>query len=214
MSKTPWLDEAEKDLGIKEIPGRRHNPRVVEMFAQSGHPWVTDDETAWCSAAMNAWVKQAGMVGTGSLAARSWLQWGKSLNKKVKRGAIAVFKRGNSSWQGHVAVCTGKETRTHVEVLGGNQRNAVNVRMYPKSKLLDTRWPSTLRNSRTVKASAGAAGTATALMAADVAGMVQPAAEAFDWDGARYIVIACIMIIAFAGLIVYFRWDDIKEKGR
>lgn len=213
MSNTPWLDEAEKDLGLKELSGRKHNPRILEMFHQSGHGWVTDDETAWCSAAMNAWMEQAGIKGTGSLAARSWLSWGKKVSTP-QRGAIAVFSRGKSSWQGHVAICTGKHTRTHIEVIGGNQRNAVNIRMYPKSKLLGLRWPPTLGGSRTVKASVASAGTAMGIMAADVAGVVQPAAEAFDWEGARYIAIACTIIIALSALIVYFRWDDIKEKGR
>jgi len=212
MSTAPWLDEAKKDLGIKEVRGNRHNPRVLEMFHQAGHGWVHDDETAWCSAAMNAWMEQAGYKGTGSLAARSWLTWGKPV-EKVKPGAIAVFSRGKSSWQGHVAICTGKETRTHLEVLGGNQRNAVNVRMYPKSKLLGLRWPSTMRNSRTVKAQLGILGSGSIAYAADIAGQVQPVASEFDsWETVRYVAIACGVILVVATL--WFRYQDLVEKGR
>ena len=49
-----WLKAAYKDLGLKEIRGKKDNPRVVEMFAESGHAWVRDDETAWCAAAVGS----------------------------------------------------------------------------------------------------------------------------------------------------------------
>jgi len=214
MKNALWFAEAMKDLGLKEIGGERDNPRVVEMFAQSGHPWVNDDETAWCAAAVGAWLKQAGYVGTGSLAARSYLKWGKSLNKKVVPGAIAVFKRGNSSWQGHVAICTGKETRTHMQVLGGNQRNAVNMRMYPKNKLLDTRWPSVPSNSRTIKAQIATLSSGSAAAISETVTtylpIAQDTAQYFDW--AKYAAFGIAMIGAMATIL--YRIQDQKEKGR
>jgi len=213
MTGTPWLDEAKKDIGLKEIVGSKHNPRVLEMFAKSGHPWVTDDETAWCSAAANAWMQQAGYKGTGSLAARSWLNWGKSLNKEIKPGAIAVFKRGNSTWQGHVAFCTGEETRTHIKVIGGNQRNAVSIANYPKSKLLDTRWPSTFGNSRTIKAQlaslSGAGLAAVSEGSQQFLPIAQETAQYFEW--AKYVAFAVGIVAAIA--TIGFRLQDQKEKG-
>lgn len=209
--------EAERDLGLKETKGSRHNPRVVEMFAESGHPWVKDDETAWCSAAMNSWMVRAGMVGTGSLAARSWLTWGKSLNKAVKPGAIAVFKRGNSTWQGHVGILTGGETKTHVEVLGGNQKDAVNTNWYQKSKLLDTRWPVTKGNSRTIKlASAqgiGAAAVATS-QAADIKDNVTRMMEGLSFNPVYVLLGAvCVVGVLAAAWFFYDRNQKIKEYG-
>jgi uncharacterized protein (TIGR02594 family) len=215
MSKHPWLDEALKDVGLKEVPGKRHNPKIVAMFAEAGHAWVKDDETAWCSAAANAWMSRAGIVGTGSLAARSWLTWGKSLNKQIRPGAVAVFTRGDpKGWQGHVAFCTGKETRTHIEVVGGNQRNAVTTDMYQKSRLLDTRWPSTAGNSRTVKAQVTSLASIGGGVVSDVATQFLPIAQEtasyFDW--AKYVAFGVGAIAAIATII--YRIQDIREKGR
>lgn len=135
----PWLVAAEHAIGVREIAGAEHNDDIVSYFAEAGFSGIKDDETAWCAAFANAMVKRGGREGTGSLLARSFLKWGVEL-KTPRLGCIAVFKRGNSTWQGHVGFYVG-ETATHIRVLGGNQSNAVNVRSYPKSKLLGYRWP-------------------------------------------------------------------------
>jgi uncharacterized protein (TIGR02594 family) len=122
------------DLGLKEIPGKGHHPRIVSMFAKSGNPQVVDDETAWCSAAIGAWLAESGNKGTGSLAARSYLQWGTPTDQP-KRGDIAVFKRGKPSWQGHVGIYLGRD-KGRVTVIGGNQSNAVTVASYPEADLI------------------------------------------------------------------------------
>ncbi len=127
------------DLGLQEIVGGTHNPRIIEMFAKSGHSWVQDDETAWCAAAMNTWLLEGGLRGTGKLNARSFLDWAVEHTGKPEKGIVAVFERGNSAWQGHVAFCTGRETATHIEVLGGNQQNQVNKQWKPKKQLLGLR---------------------------------------------------------------------------
>ena len=212
MSKTPWLDEALKCEGIKEIKGQRHNPKVVQFFAEAGHSYIDDDETAWCAAFMNAMLKRAGYTGTDSLAARSFMKYGTACEPKA--GAIMVRKRGTSSWQGHVAICTGKTKRGYVECIGGNQRNAVNKQWYPlDDKLLGFRWPPTMSRSRTVKAQIGliaAGGTATAV---DIAEQVQPLAERFDsFQTIKYVATACAVILVAA--TIFYRWQDMKEKGR
>lgn len=140
MSEPKWLAEARALVGLKEIVGSRHEKKVVQFFADAGHAWVKDDETAWCAAFVNAMLAKAGVKGTGSLAARSFLKWGEKL-KAPKPGCIVVFKRGNSSWQGHVAFFI-RTVGASIEVLGGNQGNAVSIAKYPKSKLLGYRWPA------------------------------------------------------------------------
>ena len=135
-----WMAEARALVGLKEIVGSKHEPRIVQFFADAGHPWVKDDETAWCAAFVNAMLKRAGIDGTGSLAARSFLQWGEKLDKP-RVGCIAVFWRGSkNSWQGHVGFYVGEEG-SNILVLGGNQGNAVSIAKYPKSRLLGYRWP-------------------------------------------------------------------------
>ena len=39
--------------GLKEVPGKEHNPKILEFFEDIGHEWVKDDETSWCSAFIN-----------------------------------------------------------------------------------------------------------------------------------------------------------------
>lgn len=135
-----WYTAAEKDLGLREIVGSRHEPRVVEFFAEAGHPYVKDDETAWCAAFANAKLKEGGVLGTQMLNARSFLNWGQPLAKPAI-GAILVFKRGSSSWQGHVAFYAGETASSYV-CLGGNQSNAVSKANYSKASLLGIRWPA------------------------------------------------------------------------
>lgn len=135
----PWLKEAFALEGLSEIVGGKHERKILEFFAEAGHGWVKDDETAWCAAFAHAMLGRAGVEGTGSLAARSYLEWGRPA-AKPRRGDVAVFKRGRSAWQGHVAFYLG-ETASHVLVIGGNQGNAVSVARYPKTSLLGYRRP-------------------------------------------------------------------------
>lgn len=95
------------------------------------------DEIPWCARFVNQVLKDNGIKGTGSNLARSFLKWGVP-TKKPKMGDIVVFKRGNSSWQGHVAFFL-KERSNTIEVIGGNQSDMVNIAQYSKHKLLGYR---------------------------------------------------------------------------
>ena len=53
---------------------------------------------------------------------------------------MVIFKRGSSSWQGHVAFFV-KDRGALIDVLGGNQSNAVNVKGYQSAALLGIRRP-------------------------------------------------------------------------
>lgn len=115
------------------------NPKVMAYFKDAGHAEVSDDSTAWCAAFVGAMLKRAGLKPTGSLAARSYLKWGDPVDLKDARpGDIAVFSRGNSTWQGHVAFFV-KENASTLSILGGNQSDKVSVRTYPKASLLSIR---------------------------------------------------------------------------
>lgn len=114
------------------------NPKVVAYYKDAGHPGKTED-LPWCAAFVGAMLHRAGDKGTGMLTARSYLEWGVPVDRKdAVEGDIVIFKRGNSSWQGHVAFFV-KDNGSTISVLGGNQADAVNRRAYPSASLLGIR---------------------------------------------------------------------------
>lgn len=126
------------EIGTREIKGRDHNPRIV-AYHQATTLRATDDETPWC-ASFVCWVLEAcGIKSTRSAAARSYERWGEVIDlEEAEPGHIAVFKRGDKPWQGHVGFFVG-EDGDNLLVLGGNQGDRVTISSYPKSKLLSIR---------------------------------------------------------------------------
>jgi uncharacterized protein (TIGR02594 family) len=131
--KIRWFEIAQREMaaGIKEIPGPRDNPRIVE-YHQSTTLHATDDETAWCSAFVNWCIEQAGIKGTRSASSRSWLTWGQEISSP-RLGCIVVCK-------GHVGFYY-QEERGRILLLGGNQSNQVKISPYSKNKIISYRWP-------------------------------------------------------------------------
>jgi uncharacterized protein (TIGR02594 family) len=140
MSEPKWLDLARREIGTKEIAGASDNPRIMQYYADAGFPDIDHDETAWCAAFVNAMLKRSGLVGTRSLAARSFETYGKKL-AEPKVGAIAVFPRGSpKGWQGHVGIVAQIGENT-VSLLGGNQADQVCFKVYAKDRAIAWRWP-------------------------------------------------------------------------
>jgi uncharacterized protein (TIGR02594 family) len=132
-----WLQIARAETGQAEVPGPGSNPRILEYHATVAGQIKTDD-VPWCSSFVNFCVTHAGLQGTNSAAARSWLTWGKAA-PTPKVGAIAVFSRGAQP-AGHVGFYVG-ETESFVLVLGGNQGDTVSIVRYPKDRVLGYRVP-------------------------------------------------------------------------
>jgi uncharacterized protein (TIGR02594 family) len=131
-------------MGLQEIKGPIDNPEIVQMFADVGHEWVKDDETAWCAAFVGAMLERSGLRSTRALNARSYLDWGEAVPiEDAKPGDIVVFWREDpNSWKGHVGFFS-RDAGGSLEVLGGNQSDAVNVQIYSEDKLLGVRrWPA------------------------------------------------------------------------
>lgn len=217
----PWLIQGLKELGVKEVPGAAHNPAVLAYYREAGHPEIDNDETAWCAAFAGAMLERAGVPSSKDLAARSYLTWGKKL-EKPRRGCVTVFWRGSPrSWTGHVAFWMG-ETAESVTVLGGNQGNAVSLAQYPKSQVLGYYWPVTGSNSRTFRASALGVLLGDGLTGIGTAIAVSPE-EVFAFSETLksltpywpYATAAGIIISLLTRLvIVWARSDDLEKKGR
>lgn len=136
---TPY-EIAQSHLGLKEIPGAEDNPEIVQMFADVGHSWVKDDETAWCAAFVGSCLERGGIPSTRKLNARSYMEWGTAVPlSEAAPGDIAVFWRGSrDSWKGHVAFLQSYHDAV-INVLGGNQHNQVSIDGYPQLRLLGIR---------------------------------------------------------------------------
>ena len=139
-AELPWMKIARGYLGEREIKGPDDNARIVELFAKAGHAWVKDDETAWCAAFVGGVLAQAGLPGTGSLAARSYEGWGLALTGPVY-GCVGVKTRaGGAAWQGHVGFVVGANER-EVILLGGNHGDAVSIAAFPRKDFTAFRYP-------------------------------------------------------------------------
>lgn len=136
----PWHRIARGYLGLKEIPGADDNPVIIKM-----HDTTTlsadDDETPWCSSAMNLWMKEAGRPYTRSAAAKSWLAWGVSIDTP-RVGCVVIFKRKGGH---HVALFEGMH-KGRIMALGGNQSNTVSIDDFDPSDVLGYRWPAQASN--------------------------------------------------------------------
>ncbi len=129
-------------LGEREGAAALDNPVILEMYASVGHPEVRSDDVAWCAAFVGHCIELVGLQSTRSLAARSYLDWGVEVEPDdAREGDIVVFWRGSrSSWQGHVAFFI-RRLGNQIEVLGGNQGDAVSIARYPAARLLAIRRP-------------------------------------------------------------------------
>ncbi|MDV4144378.1 TIGR02594 family protein [Shimia sp. FJ5] len=135
---TPF-EIAQGYIGTTEGPGPEDNPAIMAMYASVGHDWVEHDSVAWCAAFVGHCLEKAGLRSTRRLNARSYLDWGIPVDlADAQEGDIVVFSRGSKSWQGHVGYFV-KMAGAMIEVLGGNQSDAVNIQRYAKSRLLGVR---------------------------------------------------------------------------
>lgn len=141
---TPF-EVALREEGIKEIPGSKSNPRIVE-YHQHTSLKADDEAVPWCAAFICWCIDKAheyGWIGSSSTnkaTARSYLTWGVSSRKNPAKGDIAIFSRGTSKTSGHVTFfCEYTKFGVMVKCYGGNQGDAVCYAEYPRWRLLDIR---------------------------------------------------------------------------
>jgi uncharacterized protein (TIGR02594 family) len=111
---------------------------VLNEYLKNGGQNLNPQQLAWCASYVNATLAQAGIEGTGSNLARSFLNWGVEVDQP-QRGDIVVLSRGNDPTYGHVGFFDGYNEDGTVRILGGNQGDAVNVSSYNASRVLGFR---------------------------------------------------------------------------
>jgi uncharacterized protein (TIGR02594 family) len=129
------LDIAARAIGLNETDKKV----ALQDFMATGGMNLDPATRAWCADFVNATLSQAGMEGTGSGMARSFLEWGEGVDQP-QRGDIAVFSRGDPNGPfGHVGFFEGYNPDGSIRVLGGNQGDAVSIANYGADQLLGFR---------------------------------------------------------------------------
>ncbi len=135
----PWLARARRELGVKEVKGEKHCPRILQYHAATRLK-AQADEIPWCSAFL-CWVFEGeGIRSTRSAAAKSWATWGRETYPEP--GCVVVFDKSDpdAAGTGHCALLVGIEG-SDLWVLGGNQANSVTIARRPSSRAVAYRWP-------------------------------------------------------------------------
>jgi uncharacterized protein (TIGR02594 family) len=139
MSEPSWLKIARSYDGLKEIPGPRHNQKIIRWLGKL-RAWWNDDETPWCGVFVAHCMQESWLpFPKFYMRAKAWSDYGSLLRRdRLAPGAILVFDRAGG---GHVGFYVGEDAGFYY-VLGGNQSNAVNVMKLGKSRLVASRWPN------------------------------------------------------------------------
>jgi uncharacterized protein (TIGR02594 family) len=143
---TPWMTEAYRLIGVREVPDAGNNPVIMSWGNRLGSKVLgivyKGDAIPWCGLYAAHCVTQAGLKPPAiAIRAKAWATWGMFIGTTATRpplGSIAVFSRAGG---GHVGFVDSVNADGSLNVLGGNQGDAVNVRRFKRSQLLALRWP-------------------------------------------------------------------------
>ena len=137
-TKPVLVIEGEKHIGLKEIPGPKHNSTIVGWL-KFLKAWYFEDDTPWCGTFVAHCMKTAGLtIPTNWMRAKDWSTgWGVRLAPPIY-GCVVVFERTGG---GHVGFVIGQTKEGLLAVMGGNQANAVNVAKFPKDRVVGYYWP-------------------------------------------------------------------------
>lgn len=136
-----WLQVARGEIGVKEMKGGQHNPKILEYLKTVGIG--SGDETPWCSA-FAAWcLKNGGMSISGITGMAKSHARAPSLRRidKLTYGCIVVLNRGSNPASGHVGFYVGSQGG-RLQLLGGNQSNSVKTSGFPSSRVHALMWPA------------------------------------------------------------------------
>jgi uncharacterized protein (TIGR02594 family) len=132
IDAVPWMVKAKEELekNIKEFPGGS-NPEIEKYFVDTTLGRQPDD-VAWCAAFISWCIKKSNGAHskvTFSARAADWMNNGTAL-EGPRYGAIVVTVPLAKGASGHVGFAHSWDG-THVNVLGGNQGDAVKIAKFP-----------------------------------------------------------------------------------
>ena len=142
-------DLASRYIGIHEL-GTGDHPLIQWWLSLCGFPTDVKDETPWCSAFMNGIAWELRLPRSKSAAARSWLGVGTPITLREAHAAndVVILTRGEGVQPdasvlnaiGHVGLFASFDPAVRVvNVLAGNQGNAVSVLPFDSARVLGVR---------------------------------------------------------------------------
>lgn len=147
-NELPWLAEARKHIGLKEIPGAKHNPVIqawlkeMGSFTGAAKSWYSDDETPWCGLFVGYCLGKAGRaVIKDWYRAKAWAAAGLTKLPAPAYGSIGFKSRQGG---GHVFFVVGKDAKGRILGLGGNQGNTISIVPFNPADIDGYFWPSKL----------------------------------------------------------------------
>lgn len=137
VNEPEWLAIAWTFEGLREVPGAPTAP-TIRRWLEELRAWWRDDETPWCGVAMAAWMRAAGQpIPREWYRARAWLGWGSPIARAAVGAVVVIDRKGGA----HVGLVVGEDADGNLQVLGGNQGDAVSVRAFPRNRVMGYRWP-------------------------------------------------------------------------
>lgn len=128
------------EYGTKEVPGAGDNPKILAWAQEVGSRVGIDysaDSIPWCGLFMGVVAKRAGYTPpTICVRASEWAKFGNPAQKAMLGDVCVLTRRGG----GHVALYVGEsEDGQYYYLLGGNQADAVNIKMFPVNRITHVR---------------------------------------------------------------------------
>lgn len=134
----PWMAEMNRRAGFHEV---RDNAALT-TFLKLGRFLGNPKDLPWCGDAVETCVAKTlpdEPLPSNPFFAQAWAKFGRDVGNPII-GSIGVIRWTGST--GHVGIVAGV-SGDRVNLLGGNQSNAINVSSFPRSKFIAFRWPST-----------------------------------------------------------------------
>jgi uncharacterized protein (TIGR02594 family) len=131
-----YLAKAESMIGLD---ARKDRQILKKTMSEANGQTVDPVSIPWCAAWANTVLAQSGMETTGSLMARSFLNWGKPVKGEPNIGDVVVMRRGRNKSAGHVGffyAFVDVNGAKMAAVLGGNQGKEVRISYYPITKII------------------------------------------------------------------------------
>lgn len=138
MTELPWIAEARKFIGLKEVPGPMSNPTILGWLRKL-KAWWANDSDAWCGTFAAQCLQACSLPYPKDwYRAKAYLDMPVKLTKPAY-GCIVVFGREGG---GHVGFVVGKDQYGNLMVLGGNQGDMVCIKPFPTHRVLGYFWPN------------------------------------------------------------------------